>query len=69
MTQVAISEAISAWDLILKPRDWPLYNEWKEFVQDNVKAVNPDTWNMLWKFICEFPKDMKSYNEAGTSIL
>jgi hypothetical protein len=61
----AIAEAIQAWDLVLKPRGWPMYDDWIEFTKDNVKAVNPDTWNMLWKFMCEFPEDMKTYNEAG----
>eukprot|EP01127_Copromyxa_protea_P017463 TRINITY_DN5315_c0_g1_i1.p1 TRINITY_DN5315_c0_g1~~TRINITY_DN5315_c0_g1_i1.p1 ORF type:complete len:617 (-),score=129.10 TRINITY_DN5315_c0_g1_i1:59-1843(-) len=59
-----INEAIQAWDLILKPRGWPLYDDWIAFVKENVKAINPDTWNMLWKFISEFQKDMKAYNEA-----
>lgn len=68
-TILAISEAISAWDLILKPRGWPLYNDWKEFAQAQVKAINIDTWNMLWKFICEFPKDMKSYDEDGNLLV
>lgn len=65
----AIQEAIQAWDLILKPRNWPLYSNWVEFAEENVKAVNPDTWNMLWKFICEFPQDMQNYNEDGLLTL
>jgi len=63
------TEALQAWDTVLKPRNWPLYNHWHTFVSDDFKenAINKDYWEQLFEFIQAYPKDLKSYDPMASS--
>ena len=56
------------WKLIFSSADWPLIDDFLEFVELNCKnAVSKDTWTQLLTFMKTIKKDLSNFDD-GTSL-
>jgi len=56
-------EAIAAWLLLLRTKQWTLFDDFIKFLQtENKKSISRDSWQQLWHFIQCYPNDVKQYD-------
>eukprot|EP00005_Dracoamoeba_jomungandri_P000059 CAMPEP_0174252360 /NCGR_PEP_ID=MMETSP0439-20130205/1863_1 /TAXON_ID=0 /ORGANISM="Stereomyxa ramosa, Strain Chinc5" /LENGTH=598 /DNA_ID=CAMNT_0015332883 /DNA_START=29 /DNA_END=1825 /DNA_ORIENTATION=- len=61
-----IEEAEVVWDMILKPRGWPLFDKWLEFLKKKEKkAISRDVWQQLFEFALAYKSDLSNYDEMA----
>jgi len=54
------------WGMLLKPRNWKLYEKWMEFLKkENKKAISKDAWQQLIEFTLTYPNDVTHYDEMA----
>ena len=52
------------WDLLLKPRNWPLYKDWNEYLEGkSVSSISEDCWKMMIEFSTECSKNVDKYDD------
>ncbi|CAM9189823.1 unnamed protein product [Heterosigma akashiwo] len=59
--------ALALWDLIMKPRNYPLYETWVEFIKTQEAAypyIPKDTWSLLGDFLQQVDAELNGYDEA-----
>lgn len=52
------------WDLLLKPKNWPLYKDWNEYLVDKkVTNISEDCWKMMTEFSFQCSKNVDNYDD------
>ena len=58
--------AIGMWQLVFGVIEWPLLDDWCEFLTKNHnKAISKDTWTQLLEFVRQVKSDFSNYDMDG----
>eukprot|EP01091_Cochliopodium_minus_P002264 TRINITY_DN1212_c0_g1_i1.p1 TRINITY_DN1212_c0_g1~~TRINITY_DN1212_c0_g1_i1.p1 ORF type:complete len:586 (+),score=188.95 TRINITY_DN1212_c0_g1_i1:54-1811(+) len=54
----------SLWDLLLKPKNWALYKDWNDYLEDKkVTSISEDCWKMMIEFSLSCSKNVDNYDD------
>ncbi|CAO2814542.1 unnamed protein product [Amaranthus hypochondriacus] len=63
---LALDTAIGMWQLLFAERQWPLIDQWCQFLQDrHNKAISRDTWAQLLEFVRTVDPQLSNYDAEG----
>uniref|UniRef100_A0A7S2V557 Defective in cullin neddylation protein n=1 Tax=Fibrocapsa japonica TaxID=94617 RepID=A0A7S2V557_9STRA len=62
---LGLDMALELWELVLRPRGYPLFQEWIDFLKEGGEAMHPvipkDTWLLLLDFLHQMQPDLSNY--------
>ncbi|CAA7399308.1 unnamed protein product [Spirodela intermedia] len=63
---LALDTAIGMWQLLFAEKNWPLVDEWCQFLQvRHNKAISRDTWSQLLEFAKTVDPSLTNYDPEG----
>lgn len=63
---LALETAIGMWQLLFAERQWPLVDQWCQFLQaKHNKAISKDTWSQLLEFSRVINPSLSNYDSEG----
>jgi len=63
---LALDTAIGMWQLLFAEKQWPLVDQWCQFLQvRHNKAISKDTWSQLLEFAKMVDPSLSNYDAEG----
>ncbi|KAH7665590.1 DCN1-like protein 1/2 [Dioscorea alata] len=63
---LALDTAIGMWQLLFAEKNWPLVDQWCQFLQvKHNKAISRDTWSQLLEFAKTIDPSLSNYDAEG----
>ncbi|KAL6911468.1 hypothetical protein ACP4OV_000273 [Aristida adscensionis] len=63
---LSLETAIGMWQLLFAERNWPLIDQWCQFLQvRHNEAISRDTWAQLLEFVKTIDPQLTNYDEEG----